>query len=67
MPIKIDGFQCAKCLYVHTDFETAENCESKHGTNLEYTPEFEKGKIGPSAIKCKFTKENGDQHERHYY
>lgn len=67
MPIQINGFQCVKCKHVHSDFELAQKCEAKHGTDFEYTPEFERGKIGPAAIKCSFVKENGDPYERHYY
>lgn len=67
MPVEINGFQCEKCKHVHIDFDSAQKCELQHGSNFEYTLEFERGKTGPAAIKCSFAKENGDLYERHYY
>jgi hypothetical protein len=67
MPIKINGYQCDKCLYVHSTFELAQSCEKRHGHDFVYIPDFDKGSVGPSSIKCQFTKENGEKYEKHYY
>lgn len=67
MPTPINGFQCNKCMHVHAKIENAEACEAKHGNGFEYEPVFEKGKLGPSEIKCTFTKDSGEKYTKHYY
>lgn len=67
MPIKIDGYKCEKCNYVHSSFEGAAACENKHGQVFVYEPEFEQSSVGPYSIKCTFIKANGEEFTRNYY